>query len=131
MFNNFMGGFPQQPQQPNFNNGYGYGYGGIFNGAQPQQPSAMKTNIVLVTGLEDARSRYAEPNSNMIYFDQDKSIAYNVMTDMQGRKTYKILDLSEHKESAPAPTAEYVTKADVEEIVKKQLEALTKKEDIE
>lgn len=132
MFNNFMGGFPQQPQTPNFNNGYGYG--GMFNGMQPQTPSAIKTNIVLVTSLEDALSRYAEPNSNIIYFDQDKPLVYNIMTDMQGRKTHKILDLSEHKTAAApvTPSAEYITKADVEEIVRKQIEAVMQpKQEIE
>lgn len=131
MFNNFMGGFPQQPQQPNFNNGYGYG--GMFNGMQPQAPSP-KTNVILVTSLEDALSRYAEPNSNMVYFDQDKPLAYNIMTDIQGRKTHKTLDLSEHKIAAApdAPSGEYVTKADVEEIVRRQIEAaMQPKQEIE
>ena len=121
MFNNFFGGMPQQPIYPQQN---------MFGGGIPQQNMPPKTNIILVTSLEDALSRYAEPNSNMLYINQDKPIGYNIMTDAQGRKVHKIIDLSDHKEETPAQV-EYVTKADVEEIVKRQLEAFKKTEVIE
>lgn len=60
--------------------------------AQPQQLQMQlppKTNKIYVTGIEDATSRMAEPNSEMLYRHQDDQILYEVFTDLQGKKTVK------------------------------------------
>lgn len=72
------------PQTPTFNTGF-----------QPQVPQ-LRTNKVFVTSLEDALSRYAEPNTIMVYRHQDEKFEYEIMTDMQGKKSYKTLALSEY-----------------------------------
>lgn len=105
---------PTQSPQP-------YGY-------QPYGNPVPKTNMLIVTSLEEALLRPAEPNSNMFYIDQDKPLGYKVMTDMQGKKTYKTFDLVEHAENPKTGDSEHLTRADVEEIVKKQIELYVSKE---
>ena len=81
-FNNFgntpyMGNFqPQMAQQP--------------------QPAQMRTNKIFVTSLEDALNRYAEPNTIMVYRHQDEKFEYEIMTDSQGKKSYKTLVLGDY-----------------------------------
>ena len=64
-----------------------------------QQPPQMRTNKIFVTSLEDALNRYAEPNTVILYRHQDENFEYEIMTDSQGKKTYKTLQLSNY--SAP------------------------------
>lgn len=68
------------------------GYNASYTQPQPQ----LRTNKVFVTSLEDALSRYAEPNTIMVYRHQDERFEYEIMTDMQGKKTYKTLSLAEY-----------------------------------
>jgi hypothetical protein len=81
-FNNFgntpyMGNFqPQMAQQP--------------------QPAQMRTNKIFVTSLEDALNRYAEPNTIIVYRHQDEKFEYEIMTDSQGKKSYKTLVLGDY-----------------------------------
>lgn len=56
------------------------------------------TNKTFVNSLQDALNRWSDYNSEMVYFDWYKNVIYNVITDGQGRKTYKIFDVMEHKE---------------------------------
>lgn len=76
--------YPQMQQAP---------YMGNY---QVQQPAPMKTNKIFVTSLEDALSRYAEPNSVMVYRHQDEKMEFEVITDAQGKKNYKTLVLSDY-----------------------------------
>lgn len=61
---------------------------------QPQ-PTQMRTNKIFVTSLEDALNRYAEPNTIMVYRHQDEKYEYEIMTDSQGKKSYKTLVLGD------------------------------------
>lgn len=61
-----------------------------------QQPMQMRTNKIFVTSLEDALNRYAEPNTIMVYRHQDEKFEYEIMTDSQGKKSYKTLVLSDY-----------------------------------
>ena len=123
----------------NFGNGFMNPYAPqpspSYPGYQPQQQygnsSVPKTNMIMVTSLEDAMLRYAEPNSNMLYIDQDKPLGYRIMTDMQGRKTYKIVDLIDHVDAPKQEAGEHLTRADVEEIARKQFELLMGKKESE
>ena len=80
-----------------FNGMYNTPYNGNF---QPQitqqQPAPMRTNKIYVTSLEDALNRYAEPNTIMIYRNQDEKFEYEIITDTQGKKSYKTLQLVDY-----------------------------------
>lgn len=85
---------------------------------QPTQSIIMppKSNKIYVTGLEDAMSRVAEPNTEMEYRHQDKQIIYEVYTDLQGKKTVKEYhyeeSTSEPKQEEKISLDEYVKKED-------------------
>lgn len=64
--------------------------------AQQPQPAQMRTNKIFVTSLEDALNRYAEPNTIMVYRHQDEKFEYEIMTDSQGKKSYKTLVLGDY-----------------------------------
>lgn len=84
---------------------------------QPQAP--FRTNKVFVTSLDDALSRYAEPNSDMIYLHQDENLLFEIKTDMQGRKVYKALKFEEYSPQPNTPTEEtnnYVTREEFEKL---------------
>ena len=81
-----------------FNGMYNSPYMGNYQPqmAQQSQPAPMRTNKIFVTSLEDALNRYAEPNTVMIYRHQDEKFEYEIITDMQGKKSYKTLVLSDY-----------------------------------
>ncbi|MBR2871499.1 MAG: hypothetical protein IKB98_09050 [Clostridia bacterium] len=91
---------------------------------QPQsyQPQII-SNKLLVTGLEDALARNVPPNSEFVYFHQDKDLLYVVNTDATGKKTHLTLAITKHEEQPPV---EYVPKADFEALAK-QVEELVKR----
>lgn len=64
--------------------------------AQQTQPAPMRTNKIFVTSLEDALNRYAEPNTIMVYRHQDEKFEYEIITDSQGKKSYKTLQLADY-----------------------------------
>lgn len=66
-----------------------------FGGNFQAQPPQMRTNKIYVTSLEDALNRYAEPNTIIVYRHQDEKLEYEIMTDIQGKKSYKVLKLSD------------------------------------
>lgn len=84
-----------------FNGMYNTAYNGNLQSQMAQQPQStpMRTNKIYVTSLEDALNRYAEPNTIMIYRNQDEKFEYEITTDSQGRKSYKTLELGSY--SAP------------------------------
>lgn len=63
---------------------------------QVQPQPQLRTNKVFVTSLEDALNRNAEPNTIMVYRHQDEKFEYEIFTDMQGKKTYKTLALTDY-----------------------------------
>lgn len=91
----------------NYTNVGNYGINQPYNTGfqQPQaivQPQPqLRTNKVFVTSLEDALNRYAEPNTIMVYRHQDEKFEYEIMTDMQGKKTYKTLALTDYSTVEP------------------------------
>ena len=46
------------------------------------------SNIVYVTGPEEAVMRATQRNSDGVYFDQNKPVFYRVKVDFDGRKTW-------------------------------------------
>lgn len=81
-----------------FNGMYNTPYNGNFQPqmAQQPQPAPMRTNKIFVTSLEDALNRYAEPNTIMVYRHQDEKFEYEIITDAQGKKSYKTLQLIDY-----------------------------------
>ena len=106
-FNNNFGMFPNQnygmSQTPNYN---------MVNNMPAPQPS---TNKIYVVSADDALSRFASPNSVMIYMQQDETTLYEVYTDSQGKKEIRARALTDCEK---APTVEYVTKEDFDNLKK-------------
>lgn len=73
-------------------------YGSYGTNYQPQQ-SQMRTNKIYVMSLDDALNRYADPNTIMLYRQQDEKYEYEVTTDAYGKKTYAIYEIKPY--SAP------------------------------
>ena len=108
----------------------GFGNAPYMSNFQPQmaqqpQPMQMRTNKIFVTSLEDALNRYAEPNTIIVYRHQDEKFEYEIMTDSQGKKSYKTLVLGDYSaqnsEKTQNPT--YISKEEFDG-VKSRLEAL-------
>lgn len=102
-FNQNYGGYPMSPQQAS----------GMQYGAQPQQ-TPPNTNKIYVVSAEDALSRYAQPNTVMLYIQQDEAVVYEVYTDMQGKKAIRARQLVD------APTenkgGEFVTRGEFDSL---------------
>lgn len=76
----------------NFNN-QNYGNNPSCGWAQPAYPGYMSqpqlnTNVMLVTGLEEALIKTNSRNSDMVYFDQDRNVFYRIKVDMEGKKSW-------------------------------------------
>jgi hypothetical protein len=110
-----------------FNNFGNVPYMGNFQPqmAQQPQPMQMRTNKIFVTSLEDALNRYAEPNTIIVYRHQDEKYEYEIMTDSQGKKSYKTLVLgdfsAQNSEKTTTPT--YISKEEFDAF-KSRLEAI-------
>lgn len=72
-----------------------------------QRPS---TNVILVTGIEEALMKSVDRNSDYVYFNQDKPVFYRVKVDGEGRKAWQEFPYSQPDPSASMP----VTRADFE-----------------
>lgn len=108
---------------PNMNFG-NFGYQNVF---QPQVAPSIKTNKIFVTSLDDAMARFAEPNTEIIYWHQDQPLIFEIKTDGQGRKGYRTFRL-ENLTLATQEQAkkEYVTHDQLKELQDK-VEDLQKK----
>jgi hypothetical protein len=117
------------------NNNYPYGNGystpnysyahpnySALNTNFSQMPA--KTNKIYVTSLEDAMARFADPGSTMLYVLQDETMAFEIVTDVQGRKNYRALRLELAQEAQKGQT-DYVTREEFEKL-KEQISQLGK-----
>lgn len=73
------------------NYGYNLPYTNSYQVPQPQ--TQMRTNILYVTGLDDAMARYADPNTIISYRNQNEKFEYEIMTDSYGRKMAKTVEI--------------------------------------
>ena len=80
-------GYPSQ----NYNQ-YASQYG------QPQLPPLI-TNKLFVNSLEEAMTRQVPPNSDAVYFDKNKDLLYNIITDAWNNKTYVVVELKKVESS--------------------------------
>ena len=100
------------------------GYGGYGSQVQSQYgyvpqvqtpPPPPKTNKIFVTSLQDAMSRQVEANTEVVYLHQSEPLLYQIVTDMQGRKSVDTFVLSPYVAEEKKPDAEYVSRAEFEE----------------
>lgn len=101
-----------------FNNGYGMG--GSYR--QPQYQSPINTNIIRVTGLDEAIMRTSKLGSEMLYVHQDLNEFYIVKVDFDGRKSWATFNFSMPNPDVNTP----VTRADLTVLVNR-LDELEKK----
>ena len=77
--------------------------------------STIQTNIIRVTGLDEAIMRNANPGSEMLYVHQDKDEFYIVKVDFDGRKTWATFNFTVPNADATVPA----TRADLTDILKR------------
>lgn len=103
----------------------------VFYGQQMPQQMQMqvRTNKMFVTSVEDAMARYADYNTEIVYFHQDLPLLIEVKTDMQGKKTCNLFDISTHTENkAEAGAVVGLTREEVAEICRQEIQnAIDKK----
>lgn len=73
-----------------------------------QQPPSM--SIVKVTGIEGAKAYQMGPNSSAALFDDSNDVFYLKTTDGGGFPTVRVFSFAPM--DAPAPNADYVTRAE-------------------
>lgn len=105
-----------------------YPYGGNYNVPNYQQPVQQLTNKIYVTSKEDALNRFVSPNTTTVYFLQDDSAIFEVMTDAQGRKNIRMRNLVdvEPQDAKQDTKADYLPRSEFDEF-KKVLEPLVKR----
>ncbi len=103
-----------------FNNGYGMG--GAYRTPSVNNYNPVQTNIIRVTGLDEAIMRTTRPGSEVLYIHQDRDEFYIVKVDFDGRKSWATFNFSVPNPDATAP----VTRADLTVLVNR-LEELEKK----
>lgn len=90
---------------------------------QNAQPMPPRTNKIFVTSLEDAMSKPAEPNTEIIYLHQTEPLLFQIYTDMQGKKSASVFTLAVAQEKRPEPDP--VSRKEFEEL-KAKIEEFTK-----
>lgn len=97
----------------NFNNQQYSRYGNFItprpNDWMPSYNSQCISNKIYVTSLEDALNRPSSPNTEMVYFNQDKNEFYVVKTDYDGRKSWADFqyNMPSKDENIPATKADF------------------------
>ena len=96
----------------NYNQPFG-GFGGYVPPVQnpvyqQPQPPQYTTNKLYVASVQDAITRYAMPNTVILYTLQDESAVIEVTTDAQGKKTPRVRLLSDEPVQTAPP--EYVSR---------------------
>lgn len=127
--NNFGFQFPQNLNPTSYYNPAANSYPNY----QPQQQPKINTNKIFVSGIEDVKMRVLDPNSDFIFFDNEKSMIYRKVVDGTGHFEVKAFDVIEHKEAEKQPNAaqplnpqEFVRKEEFEAL-QNQINALAAK----
>ena len=87
-FNPFMNSMPTSTQP------YGYVMPNYMQ--QSQQQNQSTTNIIFVSGIDDVKSRWQAPSTEMFYADNDKPLLYKKKVYANGQFDIKAYDISEH-----------------------------------
>lgn len=89
---------------------------------QPQQQNQSTTNIIFVSGIEDVKTRWQAPNTEMFYADNDKPMIYKKQVYANGQFDVKIFDIIEHlpdkdtKDEKSIDLSSYVKTSDLDQI---------------
>jgi hypothetical protein len=86
MFNQNPASYPMYNQRYTQNNGYRSNMN--YNQFVPT------TNKIFVNSLQDALSKPADFNSQMVYFDYNRNVMYDICTNGMGEKSYTVLNIS-------------------------------------
>ena len=90
-----------------------------------QRPSAQPQNVyAFVNGLEGAKSYLVPANQTVLLMDSEQPVCYMKTANALGQGTLRYFKLTEVNESdvrtpAVAPTVDYVTKKDFDNLVKR------------
>lgn len=131
----------------NFLNNYGQPYPNStgfqpynFNNypAVPNIAPQNYTNLIYVSGIDDAKSRMVPNGSTMIFADNDKPLLYKKSVDNKGQFTLEVYDIIPHKdEPKPVAPKDFVSKTEFEAIQKEVnslketiMKLTTKKEEV-
>lgn len=120
------------PYSPYPSNPYGqpmYGFNQP-NYQQPQMPQApqypQNENVyAFVNGVEGAKSYQLRPNQSVMLMDSEQPLCYMKSANAMGQASLRYFRLTEISEndakgaSAPAPTPDYVAKADFNALAKR------------
>lgn len=92
----------------NWSNNYGQPNYGQANQNWPNQFGWQRplTNVILVTGIDEALMKSTERNSDYVYFNQDKPVFYRVKVDNDGRKAWQEFPYSTPDPSANLPATQ-------------------------
>lgn len=58
----------------------------------PRQNFSPMSNKIVVQSLEDALRRFADFDSDMVYWDANQNLMYNVYTNVRGEKSFDIYE---------------------------------------
>ena len=86
------------------------------------QQNQSTTNIIFVSGIEDVKTRWQAPNTEMFYADNDKPLLYKKQVYANGQFDVKTFDISEHsadrdvKEEGSIDLSSYAKTSDLGQI---------------
>lgn len=122
MYNDYYNRFNQPYMQPQPYMNYNQ---------QPQLPQNTNTNKIYVSGIEDVRGKYLNPNSDYIFLDNDKPLLYQKTVDSKGQfevKTFTITPYQpEEVKQEPALDLSAYAKASDLDSIKKEIQILKAK----
>ena len=101
----------------------------MFNNQNWNSPAynyQSNTNIVYVTGPEEAVMRATNRGSDEVFFDQSKPIFYRVKVDYDGRKTWAAFTYSADNVATEANSDGIVTRKDFDALVNEVKELRSK-----
>lgn len=117
--NNAFGNYIPQMQTP-----MQYAQYQMLQNAQTMPP---RTNKIFVTSLDEAMSKPAEPNTEIIYLHQTEPLLFQIYTDMQGKKSASVFTLAVAQEKGQ--NSDMVSRKEFEEL-KAKIDELTKEANI-
>lgn len=116
MQNNNMQNYPTFTQNA-------YGYNNSYQNQQNLQ-SYTNTNKIYVSGIDEVKTKFLPPNSDVIFIDNYKDIIYEKIVDSTGKHEIKTFSISEYKSNTEQTNnsnnidlSQYAKKSDVDNIM--------------
>ncbi len=124
---------------PNYNNYFPTGYGYMYpQNQQPVAPTFQNDDFKWSIGKAGIDAYMLAPNSRVHFWDSEEQVIYVKTTDSTGRPTVQILDFTirpnESQKANPLQAnpaqSQYVTRAELEEILKNYKEVNTNEQSV-